>query len=306
MRLLVSERCMRFMELLDPTDPNASSLWQCFIKVIAKDGNSDEQVRINSVCLLIRHCARISQSCQTQDLSKWFQYTKALLKLNKHVLRRNSLPEQSIKDVALLLKMVPWNDVLEELINLPACKAKHDESLGDVSKYLRDQIYNLKLSPPADSIGSALLRSSSPADRLNDLFTLTPGSLVAAKLWLESPPKGKFNGLEIPSCLDLCWSKWTTSGEEKWSLAVSHMSMMIFNLSGVEEGKGHVEYSIIKCILRRLLFKKKVSDLKRYSFVERLIIVAHLQKESLHSVCPFSPIFKSNPTWSRFGGKSSE
>ena len=112
----MSMRILKLLELISPLDPNAASVWQCFLKVLATNTAFKDEQRLDVLFRLLTSILVIDPA----DRAKWLQLLRVTLKLNKYSLKKGKLSMKAIKPIITICQsLLPNDPLLIELLTLP-------------------------------------------------------------------------------------------------------------------------------------------------------------------------------------------
>jgi hypothetical protein len=265
------------MELLDPIDPHAPNLWQCFLKILTKNGTVSDDARLEILALLLRHSSVAIRRSHPHDITKWLQYIRALLKMSKYALKRNAVSDKSIPYILELIQAVEGHEIIPDLLALPVKKPCDNQlDLTRIAETFLGKVQGMKMAFPFGSLGAIILATAMNKDLIQGLFDQTD-PMLSAKCWVNQSPRTGHNIKNVSSWLDMCCSNWLISNERKWNKAVKTIVMLLFRYSSHKESIGSA-FPLLGCTLRRILMFPKAPklELSGWSTLERFIITAHL------------------------------
>lgn len=258
------------MELLDATDLNSTSLWQCCLKVLAKNPTIDDMTKVSALVLLVKHCAIVSKNPHLQDLGKWFQFLRASLKLNKHSLRKVQIPGSYLLDIVEIIKAQPENPITPDLLALPFKSLEASSHTEADVEFLRS-LANVPKSFPPGTIGNFILKPKSP--------------IIPSKRDEISPSASlafKYSGIQLGFWVDLCSTAFSVKDQRRYLQILKNLVSAIVQVSlGMAPS---TELTLLRICLRKFLAKSSPVEIRNFGTIEQLILIAHMNKIALKLV----------------------
>ncbi|PJF17595.1 hypothetical protein PSACC_02593 [Paramicrosporidium saccamoebae] len=250
------------MELLDPTDLNSISLWQCCLKVLAKNPTIGDDIRVCALTLLLKHCATVSKNSQLFDLGKWFQFVRASLKLNKYSLKRIKIPHSSLADIVAIIQTQPDGSLVADLLSLPFRSGPDCPVPADLGESLRPIVKNEHYAP--GTVGGALLNTKTKAmdvDSASGVRQSKSYSVVQLGFWMN-----------------LCTTLWSVKEEQKSLRIAKTLAALVAQHSFQPEQNW--ELLLLRIVLKKLLSRSRIKDLVKESFRDSLDLILKMHTES--------------------------
>lgn len=269
------------MQILDPSDENSQSLWQCFLKVLAKNPGLDDRVRMDSMMLLIDHCTVVVKLPHLFNFSKWIQFIKALLKMNKYSLKRSSLNYDCLKSIVELVSCIPQEAIVLELLSLPV-RVDVGIDLSEVKKVYKGislPCFPVDLQP--DTVGGLLKSHSSPTELCSDLLKGDLIGRTCAKRWSVKPPDCSLKCGELGFWLDVIFTAWNPPSQLRQLRSLDHLISLY--ISTIFEEEATIFTPLLKATLYKILTKVAI-DLETISVTERLVYISLMNRKSLKMV----------------------
>lgn len=272
--VVLIDRTLKILELLDPLSINTSNIWQCFLRLLASSSGSslDDMKRIDSLSLLIKHTAKyLAQGyyhdTDGPDRTKWCQFVKIAIKAGKYSLRKVSLQAEEVFSsiVKIATALLPNDHLLMELLNLPF-SGEIKTSEADILP-LKGIVFSNTFAE--NSVGAIVRSILKPDDPISTLF-------------MNEIPKSFFKGLlqlsNVQNALFLIFSNLKLT----WSLNdLDHIAHLLSCLA--LSVRNQTELCILRCLMKKILLNVRLPHDRLSTPLVRFIYFAHASKAQLNN-----------------------
>lgn len=281
---------LKVMPLVDPADPHCPSLWQCFLRLLAKHGAAPDEDRLRALQLLIGHAEAVVTRTGSLDLAKWANILRAGIRLNGMALRKHRLDPRHSGGILRIVQALPveQGELASLLLSVPVHSLDRS-SHGDAD--LDQLVQRLGTCTfAAGSLGRLLCQSRRRRHRWAD-FVTSPALIGSAGVDLAAAAQGLVAPGRVQTVEDLLalalsssWAKPQGCPSLDRSL-LSTFAALLMGWASDSPAQPSRELCLTSHIFQRLLaFKGLTSDdLARLPVLDRAIVVAHAPPSLLKS-----------------------